>query len=581
MEINNLNKNIKNTKEIIIIIWKLISIKNKQRLFKLLILIFFTATLELISIGSIFPFLGVLIAPEKFYSQINDLGFDFEIINKNNILLFITVIFVIISLLVGGFRLLLMWYQQLITTEIGIEFSSKVYENTLYQPYIYQINLHSSQVQVGLQKTMFLVEYIINPCLLLLSSVIILSLVLIGFMFIDPNATFVTLSVFLVFYFSISLIYKKKLAKNSLIISKNQNIIAKLIQESLGGIREIIINSLQKKFINQFKISFKPLQKSQSENLIIGQSPRYIIEALGMAFISVIAYNISTSSNYNEVNAVPILGVIALAAQRLLPIIQQIYYSIAKIRGSISSISDVIELLCLINKEDNIIKNKIIKEITIKNLYFKYPVDKEWKLKDINLKISVGSTIGIVGPSGSGKSTLINIISGLLYPNAGQIYVDDYEVNENNINLLRSNISYVPQSLFLSDSTIVENIAFGINKTEIDMGKILEVAKISKIEDMIQDWPLKYDTLVGESGVKISGGQRQRIGIARALYKDSNIILLDESTSALDVLTEDEIINSLISINRKKIIIIITHRLSSLKHCDNIFEIKNGSLNKL
>ena len=278
----------------------------------------------------------------------------------------------------------------------------------------------------------------------------------------------------------------------------------------------------------------------------------------------------------------PVLGALALGAQRLLPIMQLTYGSYSAIKGSRSSLNDVIELLE--QPTPDYVKNPFAtpilfnKEISLKNVNFRYGMDEPSILERVDLIIKKGATVGVIGATGSGKSTLFDIIMGLNFPSSGTMEIDGKVINKKNIRAWQAHIAHVPQDVYLSDNSIAENIAFGTAKTEIDLNRVKAAANRAQIGDLIENWAMKYETCVGEHGVRLSGGQRQRIGIARALYKDANVLVFDEATSALDSKTEMSVVEAIENLGKDLTVLIIAHRLSTLKNCDQIVEVSDKTI---
>ena len=297
-----------------------------------------------------------------------------------------------------------------------------------------------------------------------------------------------------------------------------------------------------------------------------------------MILISYFAFQLAIKSNLNT--AIPIIGSFAFGAQRLLPALQQIFSSLTSMRGGMDSINDALDLLeqPLPIEEKEINFMNFAKFIHLNNLYYKYDNKEAFVIKGIDIKIKKGSKIGLIGKTGSGKSTLLDLIMGLLKPTSGYIYIDDIKLENKNYRSWQKKISHVPQSIFLTDGSIMENIAFGIQKDQINFDKVLYAAEKAQLSSTIETWENKYNTLVGERGVNLSGGQRQRIGIARALYKESEVIILDEATSALDNETESNVMDSLDNLEKDITIIIVAHRLTTLKKCDTIISISDGMI---
>ena len=398
--------------------------------------------------------------------------------------------------------------------------------------------------------------------------------------FISPVVAMSLIIGLAVIYLSIISYTRSTLASNSDIIAKNTTLMIKSLQEGLGGIRDVIIDSSQEFYRELYRKADLPYRRAAGTNVIIGMSPRYILEAIGMSLIASIAYMLIQKEG-GVATVIPVLGVFALGAQKLLPALQQVYSSYSHIKGANSSFEDVLSLLNqplskYVEQSENILI-PFKKEIRLKNFSFRYEKSTPWVLKNINLAFNKGERIGIIGGTGSGKSTLIDIIMGLLSPVEGMLSVDNQLINKKNINKWQKHIAHVPQSVYLSDSTIEENIAFGIPKDEINSQLVKVAAQQAQISDLISGWRDGYKTFVGEQGARLSGGQRQRIGIARALYKKSDVLILDEATSALDNATEQRIMNTVKELSSEITIIIISHKLSTLKDCDRIVKLdKDG-----
>ena len=565
-------------------LWEKINFKNKVRIGILLILMVISAITELVSIGAVIPFLSVLVSPENIYNSeiFSNYNKYFGIKNSDELILPITIFFAGMAIITGLVRLTVMWLQNSVSISIGSELSLEVYRLTLYKPYQSHISRHSSVIHTGIQKAMYLVDNLIQPTLTIISAIIILIFVVTGLIIIYPKIGIIIILTFLIVYGLIIKIVKDQLKNKSKIVANMQTKTTKTVQEGLGGIREIILQGTQEIFIKIFKETFFPMQKASGQISVIGQSPRYLIESLGMVIIAIMAYQLLKESNDNIYIVVPYLGAIALAAQRLLPLMQQIYNAIVKIKGTSESINDAINLIS--DENYNIYKLKYEKlqfkeKIELVNIYFKYENKNEWILKDINILIKKGEVIGLIGKTGSGKSTLIDILMCLLENQRGQIKIDGKIINDRKlINSFQKNITHVPQNIFLSNSTVAENIAFGVEKNKINYDLINKAIKQAQLDEVINKWPNKYETMIGENGIMLSGGEKQRIGIARALYQTNDILILDEATSAMDSETELKVMNEINKLNPDMTIIIIAHRLNTLRNCDKIIEIDSGKI---
>ena len=355
----------------------------------------------------------------------------------------------------------------------------------------------------------------------------------------------------------------------------------KSLQEGLGGIRDVLIDGTQQFYCKLYRNADLPLRHASGNNQFISGSPKFAMEAIGMTLIAGFAY-LMTQQEGGILTAIPVLGALALGAQRLLPALQLVYASYSKIKGSKSSFEDVLNLLDqqLPEYVDQPLPEPIpfAKEIKLNNLNFRYSEDTPWILKNVNLSLKKGSRIGFMGVTGSGKSTLLDIIMGLLPATEGGLMIDNQTINNQNRRAWQAHIAHVPQNIYLSDSTIEENIAFGIAKELIDHQRVKKAAQQAQIAELIEEWKDGYQTFVGERGIRLSGGQRQRIGIARALYKQANVLIFDEATSALDNETEQAVMDAIEGLGRDLTILIIAHRLTTLKDCDEVVNLNNNGI---
>ncbi|MCC6275230.1 MAG: ABC transporter ATP-binding protein [Leptospiraceae bacterium] len=553
----------------------------------LFLFIVIVSFLEMISLGAVIPFLIILTDPKEIISisALQPLFQAMEISDPSQLVVPVTITFAGFSLIAGGAKLLLLWINTRFSNAVGADISIDMYRKTLYQPYTVHVSRNSSEVISGITtKSNNVVSQIINPALTLLSSSITLLTILASAIAYNPVIALSTFSTFGILYILIALDARKRLMRNGLIVARENTIVIKSLQEGLGGIRDVLLNGSQEVYCEIYKQSDHPLRKANGNNAFIGYSPRYSMETLALVIMSFFAYMISLK--YGGLTAmIPLLGALALGAQRMLPILQQGYQAWASIKSSHIILQDVLELLDLklpaYSSQHDIKPLPFNQAIHLKNISFRYSKDSPLVLKDINLEIVKGSRVGFIGTTGSGKSTLQDIIMYLLEPTEGQLMVDDKVIHVNNMKSWQLNIANVPQSIFLSDSSIAENIAFGIPLGQIDYKKVKQAASKAQISDFIETLKDGYDTFVGERGIRLSGGQRQRIGIARALYREASLIVFDEATSALDNETERAVMESIDGLGKDLTILIIAHRLSTVKNCDKIVELSSGRIIKI
>jgi ATP-binding cassette, subfamily B, bacterial PglK len=574
-----------NVFKLVLFISKHLKKKRKTQFIFLSILIFISSFFEVLTLGAIIPFISLLINPDilsdtSFFIFLDNI---LNIKNKFEIKLFILSLFVFLVVCSGILRLLLSVATMNFSRRIGQDLSEKVFSNILYQEYNFHIDNTSSEIISQLLQKVLIVTRIFQASLIILSSFLIALSILITFLVINFYIAIIALTIIIVLYLVAVLIVKKRYLNNSKLIAIKQTNVVNIIQESLGSIRDIIIGGKQEIYKNIYVSENENLQKANTQNAIYNQSPKYIIEIIGIISITIFIIFLSYSSN-GLVPALPMLGVIALVAQRLLPISQQIYASWSVLASSYASLIDVNEFLNLkttkISTEPKS-KMKFSKHIELKNINFNYKGSKVLIFNNLHLKILKGSRIGICGASGSGKSTLIDLISGLLIPIEGEILIDGIKINKENALQWQKNISYVPQSLFLLNSSIKENITVYHEIVEQDDSQIYRVLKEAQLLKFVESLPDGINTKIGEKGVKLSGGQKQRLGIARALYKNSSVLIFDESTNALDPETEAKMISEIYSLNKEITIIFITHKKDLLDKCDFLVEVINGNLKVL
>ena len=564
-------------------LWHHISPYRRRQFGLLLILMLLASFAEILSIGAVLPFLGVLTAPERVFGfpAIQPVILSLKLTEPSQLILPITIVFVVATLIVGAMRLLLLWASTRLSFATGADLSINVYRRTLYQPYAVHCARNSSEVISGISGKTAAAVNIITSILGLISSSAILIAILIALLAIDPIIALAAFGGFGLIYSFIIRLTRTRLLINSQINSRESTQVVKSLQEGLGGIRDVLIDGSQDAYCKIYRNADLPLRRAQGNNIFISSSPRYAMEALGMVLIAMLAYSLAQQVN-GIAKAIPILGALALGAQRLLPVLQQVYSSWTGIQGAQALLQDVLELLDqpMPDYADQLPPQPIpfISNITLKQLGFRYGPQTPYVLKQLNLTIAKGSRVGFIGTTGSGKSTLLDIIMGLLQPTDGSLEIDNQIITPGNQRAWQAHIAHVPQSIFLADSTIEENIAFGIPKDKIDSIRVRQAAEQAQIAETIEGWPEQYQTFVGERGIRLSGGQRQRIGIARALYKQADVIIFDEATSALDDETEQAVMQAIESLSEDLTVLIIAHRLTTLRNCTQIVQICEGEI---
>jgi ATP-binding cassette, subfamily B, bacterial PglK len=567
-------------------LWGHISPRRRGQFGLLLILMLLASFAEILSIGAVLPFLGVLTAPERVFehsasqSVIQAMG----IVSPMQLILPITTAFAVAVVIAGSMRLLLLWASTRLSYATGADLSISIYRRTLYQPYAVHCSRNSSEIINGISNKTNSVIFVISMLATLLSSAAMLITILLAMLMVDPLIALVAFGGFGFMYGIIVRLTRKRLSVNSERAAHESTQVIKSLQEGLGGIRDVLIDGSQNIYCEIYRSADLPLRRAQGGTSFISASPRYVMEALGMLLIAMLAYFLVLQPN-GVATAIPVLGALALGAQRFLPVLQQAFAAWSGVSGALASLEDALELLD--QPLPDYAVNPVAKplpfnrDISLKHVGFRYGPQTPHVLSDASLTINKGSRVGFIGITGSGKSTLLDLVMGLLQPTEGEMKIDGTPVTLANNRAWQAHIAHVPQNIFLTDSTIEENIAFGVPNDQIDRNRVIQAAQQAQIAGSIENWPRQYQTQVGERGIRLSGGQRQRIGIARALYKNVDVIIFDEATSALDNETEQAVMQSIEGLSTDLTLLIIAHRITTLKNCTQIVELKDGELHQL
>ena len=566
-------------------IWQHLNLRRRVQIWFLLILMICTSFAEVLSIGAVLPFLGVLTSPDIVFNKVELLPFinKLDIKSSDQLLLPLTLVFIFATLLAGFMRLVLVWAQYSLSSAIGADLSLDMYRRTLYQPYAVHVARNSSSLITAISSKADSFIGSLLAILVIISSTFLMLMILMTLLLIDSLIAITAFLGFGIIYATVIKTTKNRLIRDSQTISLQSNRVMQVLQEGFGGIRDVLIDGTQKTYCDIYHAADHSLRRAQANVRIIGGSPRYLIEALGMMLIAILAYIMALGSEGISA-AIPVLGALALGAQRLLPLLQQAYSNLTSIRGSKAVLKDVLDILDqpIMDYSNGLSVSPIHfeKDIRFNNVFFRYADQAPWILNGIDFDIKKGSRIGFIGKTGCGKSTLIDLVMGLLNPTSGSLQIDGVTLTEKNKRSWQVRLAHVPQTIFLTDSTIAENIAFGQPKSNINMLLVRLAAQQAQIAETIESWQDKYETVIGERGVRLSGGQRQRIGIARALYKQSDVIVFDEATSALDEKTENAVMETINSLGNNITILIIAHRLSTLKNCSRIVELDQGIIKR-
>ena len=561
----------------------LLSKKQRGSLIYITILLFFGMVLEIFGLGVIVPMLTFILEPDSLGQFLKNSTFikNIGITNQSNFLYFFLIGIVLLYVIKTIVIIYLVYKQNRFITDLYSDFSVNLFNSYINQNYSFHLNKNSSILVKNIQVEVNLFRSFLSSWITIVIETSLLLAIMLTLIFIEPIGALsigLFFSILSIVMFSISKKKLKSWGKKREVIDSS---ISKHILETFGGIKDILIlgrkNYFEKYF---FKVS-RERSRILKNYLTISQTPRYFFELVAIfGLVGFIFIMILIGKDNTEL--ISILGVFVAATFRMIPSFNRIFSAFQNAKYYTSSVDLMYKEFKSFYRnqtENNYIKSKDFNsKIEIRNLTFSYSKSKDLVLKKINLTINKGDSIGIIGESGSGKSTLVDLLMGLYKPKDGKIMIDGVDIHNNTRNW-QNKIGYVPQSIFLTDDSILKNIALGIDENLIDFELINSVVKASQLEKFIHSLDEGINTQVGERGVQLSGGQLQRIGIARALYNQPEILILDEATASLDYNTEINVMEAIKNIKKDKTLIIVAHRLTTLDDCDYIYKIEKGELN--
>ncbi|MDS3859258.1 ABC transporter ATP-binding protein [Thermosynechococcaceae cyanobacterium BACA0444] len=578
------NKNIiKQYSNKILIVFSLLSKKRKKQLLLLQVLSLGSSVAEVSNLATLVFFLNVLADPGKGADKLATYLPFVADLNTAVLMLLLGSTFTVAAVLSAVLRIAVIAGQLRLAALISSDLSSLVFRNVLYRPYAWHLEQNSSYILGLIFQDVETVSAFISGLLGLFSNILIVIALGISLIRISPS---IMLSLILIMFVAYWAIYQKTRATlylDGLARTQNFRKSMQIAQEGFGGIRDIIIDDTQEIFSKSFNNLYRSFRMNGVSLNFKAQYPRYVIESLSMVSIVCISLFLFFQGEGIE-SQLPILGSIALGAYRILQPLQTCFASIAGIKSSQASIHKVAPFAnkSLKNNEkplSSFLTTLPDKSVRLVNVFFRYQSEQTWTLKDVSLTIPEGTRVAFVGTTGSGKSTTIDLILGLLKPSQGKILIGGSDLQDEFIlQAWHSQLAHVPQFIYLRDASFTENIAFGVPLNLIDQERVRWAAAQAQVAELIESQPEGYDQLIGERGVKLSGGQRQRLGIARALYKQASVLVFDEATSALDNETEARVMDAITQASKAATIIMIAHRLSTVKNCDQIFLLNQGCL---
>lgn len=568
-------------------LYSLLTVKQRKQLIVLQVLVVIMSLLEVVSVVSIGPFMA-LVSDMGLLEREGIIAYLFKTTSlekPQDFVLFLGGGVLILLLIASVVSMFTVWRLSMFGSQIGADLGNRLYEYYMYQEWLYHVRISSSTLTNKIsQETARVTNQIIHPLMLINAKLVLAVLMVSTVFYINPYVAAAGVTIFFAAYFILYKVVKNKLASNGENITNSQALRFKLMSEGFGGIKDVLLLGRQPVFVDRFVSSSQLFAYSQADNVVLQQVPRYAMELVAFSSVIGLVLYLLIVQQGNLTEILPLLSVYALAGFKILPAFQQIYGNITKVRGNLAGFENIKgDLEAAFQKKGGsssaITGSDVLhfeNELELKKVNFKYPGKEEAALKDLSLTIPVNKVVGFVGSSGSGKSTVIDLLLGLIAPDDGHFLIDGEQVLDGNKRAWQNNIGFVPQSIFLSDSSIMENIAFGLALESIDEERVKQAASMAHLTEFLDNLPHGLHTNVGERGIQLSGGQRQRIGIARALYSNADVLVLDEATSALDGVTEKAIMEAIHDLSGRKTILMIAHRLATVKKCDVIYFLDGG-----
>ncbi|UYG06231.1 ABC transporter ATP-binding protein [Halomonas sp. M4R1S46] len=477
------------------------------------------------------------------------------------------------------------WRLSMYGQQIGAELSTRLYRHYMQQPWLFHATGSSAQLTNKIsQECTRVTDKIIAPLMKMNARAVMVLFMSVAILVFNPIVAITGVVIFFAVYLVLYRTVRRKLVANGKVVSRTQRDRFKLMAEGFGGIKDALLLGRQPVFNQRFEKSSRYLGRARGTTKALSEVPRYAMELVAFGSVIFLVLYLLSAHQGNLGDILPVLSVFSLAGLKLLPAFQQIYTSVATIRGNLSAFDSI---------REDLLKSRhaeyqeplpasaagyvrLHHAIEIRNIVFHYPSKQEAALDQLSLTVPANHVIGLVGASGSGKSTAIDILLALIDPDSGEFLIDGKPLSEGMKRAWQNSLGFVSQSIFLADATIRENIAFGLTDEQTDDDRVLRAVRMAHLDELVSQLPDGLDTRVGERGIQLSGGQRQRIGIARALYDDASILILDEATSALDGITEKLVMDAIHDFSGKKTIIMIAHRLATVRQCDCIYLMENG-----
>ncbi len=570
-------------------LFRILTPAERLKLYVLFVLMTLTAFIEAAGVASIMPFLSVITDPGVIYrnSFLRFLYTLFNFTTPNSFLIFIGLAVLLILIAGNILKSLTLWGMYRFTGGQNFRISRRLMSRYIYKPYVFFLDKNSADLGKNiLSEVQQVVNGVMFPVMYTASKAIVSLLIIILLFITDPLLALTVISVLGGAYTVIFRTVKRRMETSGRLRFEKNLLKYKSVSEAFGGIKQLKLMGCEEVFLNRFSRPTSEYEKYLASYKTTSEIPHYLMEVVAFGGIMLIVLYLMAAGR--ELSAViPVVGLYAFGTHRLMPALQAIFRNITTIKFNAHTVNTLYRDLC--SKDEPrlekpsvsraVLPIKLRESLRLEDITFAYPGNSEPVIENLSLEIKASSSVAFVGETGSGKTTLADIILGLLTPGSGRIFADGTPVTEHNLKNWQRSLGYIPQEIYLQDETVAANIAFGVPESKVDMDRIRKAARIARIDDFVENkLPDKYDTLIGERGIRLSGGQRQRIGIARAVYHDPEVLVLDEATSALDGTTEAAVFEAIKNIASTKTLIMIAHRLTTVKECDIIYLLENGEI---
>ena len=562
---------------IVRVVWAILTRKERRKLIQIFALMLFGTLLETFSLGLVVPVVGLLTKPDylKSHPRIDELlGFPSQTQFVVGAMLLLVFVYVVKSIFLIGS----LWVQYGYSTSVTKRIGRTLFENYLKQPFTFHLQRNSATLIRNSQNSSSVMSGTIDPILSIAADALVTSGMMLLLLVIEPKGTVVTILVFALSSIALRRFSSRRIRLWGEAQNFHKGMIIQHLQQGFGGVKDVKILGRENFFVNQYSEHLDGSANVLRRFSLAQAIPRFGLEILMMIGLASLVSTMVLSGQ-ELTNTLPVIGLFGAAAFRLLPAVNRSIIGAQTINHSRPLVNGVaVDLgLSIATSSKKNFQNHLASSISIENLNFSYETSSTQALTGVSIEVSRGEAVGLVGPSGSGKSTLVDILLGLLEPTSGRVLVDDVDIRDN-LRGWQDQIGYVPQSIFLTDDTLRRNVAFGLPKDQIDDIAVASAIRSAQLEDFVASLPEGVETVVGERGVRLSGGQRQRIGIARALYNNPDVLVLDEATSSLDTETEHGVMQAVQALQGEKTVIIVAHRLSTVEYCDRLYRLENARI---